>query len=127
MAERRPARLEEHRSARSAPDDYDEPTGEDDAWQDDAAGDEGHALGVASADGQPDVLLDVPALKVEEIHLEVDDLSARVSLQAEVLSLLKLHVGADVRLGRVSLDIKGVDAVAQLKSAWIGSRRSSAG
>lgn len=45
----------------------------------------------------------------------MDDLNARVSLQAEVLNLLKLHVGADVSLGRVSLDIKGVDAVAQLK------------
>jgi hypothetical protein len=124
MAERKPARLEEYRPARRAPDDYDAPTGEDDAGQDDVTEDaedaedvegDGGALGVASADAQPDVLLDVPVLKVEEIHLEVEDLSARVSLQAEVLSLLKLHVGADVRLGRVSLDIKGVDAVAQLK------------
>jgi hypothetical protein len=121
MAERKPARLEEYRPARRAPDDYDAPTGEDDAWQDDVAEDaedaedDGGAHGVASADAQPDVLLDVPVLKVEEIHLEVDDLSARVSLQAEVLNLLKLHVGADVRLGRVLLDIKGVEAVAQLK------------
>jgi hypothetical protein len=118
MAERKPARLEEYRSVRRAPDDYDAPTGEDDAWQEDVTEDaeyDGGALGAASADAQPDVLLDVPVLKVEEIHLEVEDLSAQVSLQAEVLSLLKLHVGADVKLGRVSLDIKGVDAVAQLK------------
>ncbi len=118
MAERKPARLEEHRRVRRTPYDYDAPTGEDDAGQEDFAEDaedDDDALGVASADAQSDVLLDVPVLKVEEIHLEVEDLSARVSLQAEVLSLLKLHVGADVRLGRVSLDIKGVDAVAQLK------------
>lgn len=114
MAERKPVRLEEYRPERRAPDDYDAPTGEDDAGEDDFAEYDGE-LGAASADAQPDVLLDVPALKVEEIHLEVDDLNARVSLQAEVLNLLKLHVGADVSLGSVLLDIKGVDAVAQLR------------
>jgi hypothetical protein len=61
------------------------------------------------------VLLDVPVVKVEEITLEVEDLQARVSLQAQVLDLLKLHVGADVSLGRVSLGIKGVEASALLK------------
>ena len=65
--------------------------------------------------GPPDVLLDVPVLKVDEIHVEVDDLRARVSLQAEVLDLLKLNVGADVLLGKVELDIKGVEAQALLK------------
>ena len=63
----------------------------------------------------PDVLLDVPQLHVDEINLEVEDLRARVSLQAEVLDILKLNVGADVELGRVQLDIKGVDAQALLK------------
>ncbi|MEV4109036.1 hypothetical protein [Nonomuraea sp. NPDC049695] len=64
---------------------------------------------------EPDVLLDVPVVKVEEIHLEVNDLRARVSLSAEVLDLLRLNVGADVALGRVELDIKGVEAQALLK------------
>ena len=114
MAERKPTRLEEHRSVRRAPDHYDAPTEEEDAAED-AEYDDDVALDAASADAQPDVLLDVPVLKVEEIHLEVDNLNAQVSLQAEILNLLKLHVGADVSLGRVSLDIKGVDAVAQLK------------
>ncbi|GAA2455869.1 hypothetical protein [Streptomyces macrosporus] len=63
----------------------------------------------------PDVLLDVPELKVDEISLDVDDLRARVSLRAEVLDLLGLGVGADVSLGGVHLDIKGVDARAVLK------------
>jgi hypothetical protein len=67
------------------------------------------------ADEQPDVLLDVRELKVDEIHLEVDNLQAHVSLLAEVLTLLKLQVGADVSLAKVSLDIKGVEAVAVLK------------
>lgn len=64
---------------------------------------------------EPDVLLDVPTLKVDEITLEVADLRARVSLNAEVLDLLRLHVGADVGLGRVNLGIKGVEAQALLK------------
>ncbi|WP_046472504.1 hypothetical protein, partial [Allosalinactinospora lopnorensis] len=68
-----------------------------------------------TADEQPDVLLDVPVVKVDEIQLEVENLRARVSLQAEVLDLVKLNVGADVQLGRVGLTIKGVEAQALLK------------
>ncbi|MFI6080068.1 hypothetical protein ACIBBB_03585 [Streptomyces sp. NPDC051217] len=64
---------------------------------------------------EPDVYLDVPVLKIDEIQLGVHDLRAHVSLQAEVLDLLKLNVGADVALGSVELDIKGVEAQAQLK------------
>jgi hypothetical protein len=65
--------------------------------------------------GEPDVLLDVPQLSVEEIILEVEDLRAHVSLEANVLNLLRLSVGADVQLGHVHLDIKGVEAQALLK------------
>ena len=126
MAERKPARHDRYQPVRRAPDDYDAPPDEEDIAQEDADEDIAQedaeedaeydgALGQASADTQPDVLLDVPEVKVEEIHLEVEDLSAQVSLQAEVLSLLKLGVGADVSLGHVLLDIKGVEAVAQLK------------
>jgi hypothetical protein len=64
---------------------------------------------------EPDVLLDVPQLRVEEIILEVEDLRAHVSVQANVLNLLKLSVGADVQLGGVHLEIKGVEAQALLK------------
>jgi hypothetical protein len=69
--------------------------------------------GLAAED--PDVLLDVPELRVDEISLEVQDLRARVSLQADVLELLKLHVGVDAGLGRVQLTIKGVEAKVLLK------------
>jgi hypothetical protein len=65
--------------------------------------------------GPPDVLLDVHNLSVDEITLEVEDLEAHVSLQVEVLELLKLNVGADVTLGRVSLKITGVKAKVLLK------------
>jgi hypothetical protein len=64
---------------------------------------------------EPDVLLDVPVLKVDEINLNVEELRARVSLQAEVLDLLRLNVGADVFIGHVGLDITGVEAQALLK------------
>src|SRR5690606_8408503 len=63
---------------------------------------------------EPDVHLDVPDLHVDEIHLEVEDLRASVSLRAEVLDLVRLNVGADVGLGKVQLDIKGVGAKALL-------------
>lgn len=72
-------------------------------------------VGASGDAGETDVLLDVPTLKVDEIELEVENLAASVSLQAEVLDLLNLKVGADVTLGRVHLGIKGVEAQALLK------------
>jgi hypothetical protein len=93
-------------------------------FQPDSNGD-GHGEIVEAPDAQviepagpgedPDVLLDVPNLKVDRIGLEVDQLRARVALDANVLQLLELHVGADVELGRVKLDIEGVEAQALLK------------
>jgi 2-oxoacid dehydrogenase-like protein with E3 subunit-binding domain len=65
--------------------------------------------------GDPDVLLDVPVVKVDSIHLEVDDLDAHVALQAKVLDLVRLNVGVDVHLGKLRIDIKGVEAQALLK------------
>ena len=40
---------------------------------------------------------------------------AHVALQAKVLELVNLNVGVDVQLGKVKLDIKGVEAQAVLK------------
>lgn len=62
-----------------------------------------------------DVLLDVPTLHIDSLELEVADLRARVSLQAEVLNLLRLNVGIDADLGKASLDLRGVEAKALLK------------
>jgi hypothetical protein len=95
-------RSEEVEQVTDAENDELEPPPEDD-WGD------------AATDGEPDVLLDVSELRVEEISVEVEDLRARVSLEADVLQLLKLHVGVEAELGRVSLTIKGVDAKALLK------------
>ena len=65
--------------------------------------------------GEPDVLLHVPELRVDEIILDVEDLRAHVSVQADVLNLLRLSVGANVQLGGVHLEIRGVEAQALLK------------
>ncbi|WP_051325607.1 hypothetical protein [Glycomyces tenuis] len=64
---------------------------------------------------EPDVYLDVPQVDVEELIVDVEDLRARVSLSVEVLDLVRLNVGADVVLGKVHLDLKGVHAQAMLK------------
>jgi e3 binding domain len=66
--------------------------------------------------GPPDVVLDVPELRVDSIHLEVDDLDAHLALKARVLNLVKLNVGIDIHLSRVKLDIKGVEAEVVLKA-----------
>jgi len=66
--------------------------------------------------GDPDVQLDVPAISVEEIDLEVDDLQVRLSIQAELADLVRIKVGLDAELGAVKLVIKGVEAQAHLKA-----------
>jgi hypothetical protein len=71
--------------------------------------------GIDDPRGDPDVLLDVPVLKVDSIHLQVDDLDARVALRAKVLDLVNLNAGVDVHLGKLRIDIKGVEAQALLK------------
>ena len=77
---------------------------------------EGYAsAGDPSAAQDPDVLLDVPALGVEELHLEVENLKARISVQAELADMVKLNVGVDVDLGKVKLGVKGLDAQVLLK------------
>ena len=67
-----------------------------------------------SASTQPDVLLDVPNLSVDEITLEVDNLQARIALDAQLANLLKLSAGADASIDKVKLTIKGVQAQATL-------------
>src|SRR3954452_25028601 len=64
----------------------------------------------------PDVLVDVPVVKVDEIDIEVEDLRAQVAVQAEVRDIVQLSVGADAHLGKVELKIEGVEAQALLKA-----------
>jgi len=72
--------------------------------------------GEISDTDEPDVVVDIPIVKVDEIHFELDDLEARISLHAEVLDLVKLSVGVHAELGKVELDIKGVEAQALMRA-----------
>lgn len=63
----------------------------------------------------PDVMLSVPELSVDKISLKVKELRADVDLQARVLDILDIRVGARVTLGEVDLDIENVSAKAMLK------------
>ena len=63
---------------------------------------------------QPDVLLDIPNLSVEEITLEVKNLQVHIALDARLANLLKLTAGADASIDDVKLSIKGVRAQATL-------------
>jgi len=66
--------------------------------------------------GDPDVQLDVPKLNVEEIDLEVEELRIRMAFVAELADLVKINVGLDAEVDEVKLQIKGVEAQAQLKA-----------
>jgi len=70
---------------------------------------------LAETGQDPDILLDVPVVKVDQIYLKVEDLEAHVSVQAQVLDLVSLDVGVDAYLGKLEIDIEGVEAQALLK------------
>ena len=74
-----------------------------------------HAGGPERPSAEPDVVLDISRLHVDEIDLKLDELKARVALEAHVLDLLRLDAGVDAELRGVSLNITGVDAEALLK------------
>ncbi|HEV2568990.1 hypothetical protein [Sphingomonas sp.] len=67
-----------------------------------------------SGQNQPDVLLDVPNLSVDEINLEVNNLQVHIALDARLANLLKLTAGADASIDQVKIGIKGVQAQATL-------------
>ena len=66
-------------------------------------------------ESEPDVLLDVPELTVDEIRLAVDGLDADLSLRARLADLLQIDAGVRVHLKGVELDVTGVSAEALLK------------
>lgn len=63
----------------------------------------------------PDVLLAVPNLGVDYIGIKVENIRAHVELHAKVLDLLELHVGAQVSIEEVEIDIENVRVQAMLK------------
>ena len=68
---------------------------------------------LASGD-QPDVLLDVPNLSVEQLTIEVNNLQVHLALDAQLANMLHLTAGADARIDNVRIDLRGVRAQATL-------------
>lgn len=64
--------------------------------------------------GNPDVLLDVPNLSIDTLVIEVDSLYANLALDARVANLVKLTAGVEVKIDRVNIRLKGVQASALL-------------
>jgi hypothetical protein len=62
-----------------------------------------------------DVLLDVPIVKIDSLQLKLSQLEAHVALKAQVFDLVRLNVGVDIQLGKLELDLKGVEAQALVK------------
>lgn len=66
--------------------------------------------------GDPDVLLDVPALDVEELKLKAEQVRVRVSFGAQLGEMVKINVGLEAEVEEFELEVKGVGAQAQLKA-----------
>jgi len=79
---------------------------------------DGHVVnqGGQPAGDDPDLTLDVPSLEVEELNLDVENLRARISLQAELADMVKLNVGLEADVDKVKLEAKGVEAQVLLKA-----------
>jgi hypothetical protein len=63
-----------------------------------------------------DVYVDAPVVKVDEIKFELDDLRAHLAVLAEAGHFVQLNAGVGVRLGKVELEIQGVEAQALLEA-----------
>jgi hypothetical protein len=63
-----------------------------------------------------DVYVDVPVAKVDEIKFELDDFRAHLAVLAEAGHFVQINAGAAVRLGKVELDIQGVETQAMLET-----------
>ena len=69
---------------------------------------------VSAGGEQPDVILDIPNLSIEEVTVDVQNLQVDVSLDARLANLLKLTAGAHASIEQVKIQIKGVQATATL-------------
>ncbi|WP_146167778.1 hypothetical protein [Micromonospora sp. MH33] len=63
----------------------------------------------------PDVVLQIPHLRVDDICVEAGDLDAHLSLRARLGGLLQVDVGVQARLGTARVDIRGVTTEAMLE------------
>lgn len=72
---------------------------------------------------EPDVLLDVPSLNIEELNLKAEQVRVRVSFGAELADMVKINVGLEAEVDGIDLEAKGIEAEAQLK-ARLGNVRT---
>ena len=63
-----------------------------------------------------DVYVDAPVVRVDEIKFELDDLRAHLAVLAEAGHFVQLNAGVGVRLGKVELEIQGVETQALLEA-----------
>ncbi|KAF1980423.1 hypothetical protein BU23DRAFT_495862 [Bimuria novae-zelandiae CBS 107.79] len=70
---------------------------------------------VSSSFPEPDVFLNA-LVHVGEIHIEVQNLTAKINLDAQVLSLLSFNAGVDLSIDRVNLLIQNVTAKVLLEA-----------
>lgn len=63
----------------------------------------------------PDVYLNA-SVSVGEIDIEVDNITAKVNLQADVLNLLHFSAGVDASIDRVKLTIQNISAKVLLEA-----------
>jgi len=69
---------------------------------------------VSAGGEQPDVILDIPNLSIDEVTVDVQNLVVDISLDARLANLLKLTAGAHASVDQVKIQIKGVQATATL-------------
>jgi hypothetical protein len=74
----------------------------------------GKAMGRPPAD-EPDVYVDVPEVHVGELNIDVEQLQAHLALRAQVANLVNLAAGVQLSVDKVKIDLKDVDAKAELK------------
>jgi hypothetical protein len=67
-------------------------------------------------DESVDVFVDAPVVKVDEIKFELDDMRVHLAVLAEAGHFVQLHAGAAARLGKVELEIQGVETQALLEA-----------
>jgi hypothetical protein len=63
-----------------------------------------------------DVYVNAPVVKVDEIKFEIDDLRAHLAVLAEAGHFVQISAGVGVRLGKVELEIQGVETQALLET-----------
>jgi hypothetical protein len=62
-----------------------------------------------------DVFLDAPVVEVDEIKFEMDDFRAHLAVLAEAGHFVQINAGVGVRMGKVELDIQGLETQALME------------